>query len=208
MVDGSTLSSLQWNQIVLDPYPANHLFDIISSRSEEAFNDGALDDSCMQLAANIAGVYGDARYLLDLVHGAGKLADMSESSRILPEHIRSAKSQLPPEFRKEELSYLTKHQRLILMAVSNLLKKGDSTQVSIGEVEKSYAALCEDMGTDANHHTQVWNDVNELSRKGLIDAQLSGRGTRGRTTMIGLSRVSAKDLVGELERRMTADARG
>ncbi|HYB45485.1 MAG TPA: AAA family ATPase [Nitrososphaerales archaeon] len=208
MVDGSTLSSLQWNQIALEPYSANQLFDIIASRSEEAFSDGALDDSCIQLAASIAGTYGDARYALDLVYRAGKLADMAESPRVLPEHIRAAKSSLPPQFRKEELSYLTKHQRLILMAVSNLLKKGDSTQVTIGEVEKSYAVLCEDLGVTANHHTQVWNDVNELSRKGIIETQLSGRGMRGRTTMIGLSLVSAKELVGELEKGMMADVRG
>ncbi|MDV3294152.1 MAG: AAA family ATPase [Nitrososphaerales archaeon] len=208
MVDLSTLSSVQWNQVSLDPYSAKQLFDIIESRSEEAFSPGALGDSCMQLAASIASVYGDARYALDLVYRGGKLADMAEVPRILPEHIRSAKASLPPQFRKEELSYLTKHQRLILMAVSNLLKRGDSTYVSIGEVEKSYGALCESLGMAANHHTQVWNDVNELSRKGIIETQLSGRGMRGRTTLIGLSLVSAKELMGELEKGMMADVRG
>ncbi|MDV3243802.1 MAG: AAA family ATPase [Nitrososphaerales archaeon] len=208
MVDLSTLSSVQWNQVSLEPYSAKQLFDIIVSRSEEAFSAGALGDSCMQLAASIASVYGDARYALDLVYRGGKLADMSEAPRILPEHIRAAKASLPPQFRKEELSYLTKHQRLILMAVSNLLRKGDSTFVSIGEVEKSYGALCEGMGMTANHHTQVWNDVNELSRKGIIETQLSGKGMRGRTTLIGLSLVSAKELMGELEKGMMADVRG
>lgn len=208
MVDLSTLSSVQWNQVSLDPYSAKQLFDIIESRVDEAFSPGALNDSCMQLAASIASIYGDARYALDLVYRGGKLADMAEVPRILPEHIRSAKASLPPQFRKEELSYLTKHQRLILMAVSNLLKRGDSTYVSIGEVEKSYSAICEGMGTTANHHTQVWNDVNELSRKGIIETQLSGRGMRGRTTLIGLSLVSAKELMGELEKGMMADVRG
>ena len=93
------------------------------------------------------------------------------------------------------------------MAISTLLRKGDSTYVTIGEVEKSYSALCESMGVSANHHTQVWNDVNELSRKGIIETQLSGKGVRGRTTMIGLSLVSAKELIGELEKGMVADAR-
>ncbi|MDV3277765.1 MAG: AAA family ATPase [Nitrososphaerales archaeon] len=208
MVDLSTLSSVQWNQVSLEPYSSKQLFDIIASRSDGAFNEGALEDNCMQLAASIASVYGDARYALDLVYRAGKLADMSESPRVLPEHIRSAKASLPPQFRKEELSYLTKHQRIILMAVSGLLKKGDSTYVTIGEVEKSYGALCEGMGTTPNHHTQVWNDVNELSRKGIIETQLSGRGMRGRTTLIGLSLVSAKELIGELEKGMVADVRG
>lgn len=205
-VDLSTLSSVQSNHIDLDPYSAPQLLDIIASRSE-AFNDGCLGDSCMQLAADIASLYGDARYALELVYRAGKLADMSESPRVLPEHVRAAKASVPPQLTKEELSYLTKHQRLILMAVSNLLKKGDSTYVTMGDVEKSYGALCENMGVSPNRHTQVWNDVNELSRKGIIEAQLSGRGMRGRTTLIGLSLVSAKELIGELEKGMVADIR-
>ena len=205
-VDLSTLSSVQWNEVSLEPYSAAQLLDIIVSRSE-AFTDGALGDNSMQLAADIASLYGDARYALDLVYRAGKLADISESPRILPEHIRSAKASLPPGFSKEELSYLSRHQRLILMAVSALLKKGDSTYVTIGEVERSYGVLCESMGVAANHHTQVWNDVNELSRKGIIETQLSGRGMKGRTTLIGLSLVSAKELMGELEKGMVADVR-
>ena len=64
------------------------------------------------------------------------------------------------------------------------------------------------MGTAANHHTQVWNDVNELARKGIIETKISGKGMRGRTTLIGLSLVSAKELIGELEKGMVADVRG
>ncbi len=205
-VDLSTLSSLQWNEIALDSYPSEQLADILNSRSE-AFSDGSLDDDVVQLAADIAGAYGDARYALDLIWRAGKLADDSGSPRVLPEHVRSAKASLPPQLRKEELSYLTAHQKLLLMAISSLLKKGGSTYVTIGEVEKSYSALCEVRNVTAYHHTQVWSDVNEMSRKGIIETQLSGKGVRGRTTMIGLSLVSAKELMGELEKGMLTDVR-
>ncbi|MDG6959230.1 MAG: hypothetical protein JRN47_00905, partial [Nitrososphaerota archaeon] len=205
-VDLSTLSSLQWNEIALESYPSEQLADILNSRSE-AFSDGSIDDDVVQLAADIAGTYGDARYALDLVWRAGKLADDSGSPRVLPEHVRSAKASLPPQLRKEELSYLTAHQKLLLMAISSLLKNGSSTYVTIGEVEKSYSAICEGMNVTAYRHTQVWSDVNELSRKGIIETQLSGKGVRGRTTMIGLSLVSAKELMGELEKGMLADVR-
>jgi archaeal cell division control protein 6 len=205
-VDLSTLSSLQSSEVHLGPYSSEQLLDIVASRSE-AFNDGCLGDSAMELAADIASRYGDARYALDLVYGAGKLADMAESPRVLPEHIRSAKASLPPQFSKEELGYLTRHQKLILMAVSALLKKGDSRHVTMGEVEKSYGALCESLGIGPNHHTQVWTDVNELSRKGIIQTELSGRGMRGKTTLIGLDLVSAKELMVELEKGVVADVR-
>jgi len=208
MVDLSTLSSVQWNTIALEPYSPTQLFDILASRSGEAFNEGCLSEECIQLAADIAGTYGDARYALDLVYRAGKAAEMSESMSVLPEHIRAARATLPPQFRKEELSYLTRHQKLILMAVSNLLKNNDdSPYTTIGEVEKSYTAICESSGDVANHHTQVWNDVNELARKGIIETKLSGKGMRGRTTLIGLSLVSAKELMSELEREVVADTR-
>jgi Cdc6-like AAA superfamily ATPase len=62
------------------------------------------------------------------------------------------------------------------------------------------------MGVAANHHTQVWSDINEQSRKGIIETQISGKGVRGRTTMIGLSLVSAEQLIDEL-RGMVADVR-
>lgn len=207
MVDLSTLSSVQWNTVTLDPYSEDQLYDILSSRIAEAFETGRVPDESVQLAADIASIYGDARYTLDLVYRAGKMADLSGSSRVTPEHVRQAKASLPPQFRKEELSYLTKHQRIILLAISNLFKKEGSAYVTIGEVEKDYNALCESMGASPNHHTQLWNDVNELARKGIIETQLSGKGLRGRTTLISLSLVSAKELVGELEKGMVTDIR-
>ena len=87
------------------------------------------------------------------------------------------------------------------------MKKSGSAYITIGEVEKSYDAMCESIGIVANHHTQVWNDVNELARKGIIETQLSGKGMRGRTTLIGLSLVSAEQLIDELHKGVIADVR-
>ncbi|HVC26934.1 MAG TPA: AAA family ATPase [Nitrososphaerales archaeon] len=200
MVDLSTLSSLQRNAISLDPYSAEQLYDILLYRSQLAFREGCIDDESLQMAAEIASVYGDARYAIELIYRAGKKAEATDSGKVMPEHVRLAKEGVPPEFRKEELVYLDRHQRVMLMAISGMLKKSDSASATIGEVEKSYNALCESMGIAPNHHTQVWNDINELARKGIIEAQLSGKGFRGRTTMIGLSRVSAEHLIEELHK--------
>ncbi len=65
------------------------------------------------------------------------MADLDDSPRITPEHVRRAKASLPPQFKKEELIYLGRHQRLILISISNLLKKSDSAYITIGEAEKS-----------------------------------------------------------------------
>jgi archaeal cell division control protein 6 len=202
-VDMSTLSSLQRNEVALEPYSSDQLLDILSSRERmEAFHDGCVGENSLELAADVAGQFGDARYALELILRAGMLADSQESPRVLPEHVRGAKASLPPQFNKEELRYLTRHQKLILMALSKILKKDDVRFVSMGEVEKSYGVLCESLDVSPNHHTQVWSDVNELSRKGIVETELSGKGRRGRTTMIGLDLVSAKELMGALEKEL------
>jgi cell division control protein 6 len=208
MVDLSTLSSLQWNTISLEPYSTDQLYDILASRCQDAFNDGCVSDDSLELAAEIASMYGDARYALDLIYRAGRVAELSDSPTVTPEHVRKAKASLPPQFRKDELAYLGRHQRLILIGISNALKRsGSPAYITIGDAEKSYAAVCESMGIAPNHHTQVWNDINELARKGIIETQISGKGVKGRTTMIGLSLVSAEQLIDEL-RGMVADVRG
>jgi cell division control protein 6 len=153
MVDLSTLSSLQWNAISLEPYSAEQLYDILLSRSQQAFREGSVDDGSIQMAAELASIYGDARYAIELIYRAGKMAEVADSGRVMPEHVRRAKASLPPQFRKEELVYLDKHQRVMLMAISGMLQKSDSAFTTIGEVEKNYNALCESMGIAPNHHT-------------------------------------------------------
>jgi len=198
MVDVSTISSLQSNSILLEPYSSEQLYDILLARRDQAFREGAVEDKVLQMVAD-ASTFGDARYAIELLYKAGKKAETTDSEKVLPEHVRFANTFLVQQFRKEELDYLGEHQRMILEAISSMLKKSDQEFATIGEVEKSYNVLCESRGISPNHHTQVWNDINELSRKGIIESKLSGKGFRGRTTIIGLP-VSAEQLIEELRK--------
>ena len=96
MVDLSTLSSLQRNAISLDPYSAEQLYDILLSRSQLAFREGCIDDESLQMAADIASMYGDARYAIDLIHRAGNKAEVAGSGKVMPEHVRLAKEAPAP----------------------------------------------------------------------------------------------------------------
>jgi len=93
---------------------------------QQAFREGSVDDGSIRMAAELASIYGDARYAIELIYRAGKLAEVADSAKVLPEHVRRAKASLPPQFRKEELVYLDKHQRVMLMAISGMLQKSDS----------------------------------------------------------------------------------
>jgi Cdc6-like AAA superfamily ATPase len=68
----------------------------------------------------------------------------------------------------------------------------------MGDAEEAYALVCEEYGETQRGHTQLWKYVQGLSAAGIIETLVSGVGQRGKTTLIGLSRVPASDLEQEL----------
>jgi len=90
LVDPSTRKSLPENVVVLAPYSAEQLYDILLSRSQLAFREGAVDDGSLQMAAELASTRGDARYAVELLYVAGKFAQRAGSERVSPRHLRLA----------------------------------------------------------------------------------------------------------------------
>ncbi len=77
------------------------------------------------------------------------------------------------------------------MAIARKLKEVRSAYVTIGEVEEMYRSVCEEYGSEARSHTQIWEWVQDLNAHGVIDTKRSSIGQRGQTTMIGLLDVPA-----------------
>jgi cell division control protein 6 len=183
-IDNSTYSSLQKNVVRLPPYTEGQLYTILRERAAEAFREGAVSDSSLRLAASMAAEQGDARYAIELLYRAGKIVDLRSEGRVLPEHVRLARSSLPPGLRREELQYLDGHEALILLAAAQVLQELGEGEAVMGQVEEYYRRACKRYGVEPLHHTQIWVKVGELKQRGLLDARLSGKGRRGRTTLI------------------------
>lgn len=183
-MDNSTYSSLQKNVVRLPPYTEEQLYTILRERAAEAFKEGAVSDSSLRLAASMAADQGDARYAIELLYRAGKMADLRGDGRVLPEHVRLARSSLPPGLRREELQYLDGHEALILLAAARVLRELGDGEADMGQVEEYYQRACKKYGVEPLHHTQLWVKVGELKQRGLINARVSGKGRRGRTTLI------------------------
>ncbi|MGQ9513588.1 MAG: Cdc6/Cdc18 family protein [Thermoproteota archaeon] len=203
-LDASTLSTALSPVIVLHRYTPSQLFDIVSRRAELAFVENAARSEVLSLISDIAGRYGDARYAIELLSRAGIFADFEQAQRIEPEHVRQATSILPYSVNAEDIMFLNRHQRLILLAIARVLQSCEDAYVSTVEIEKSYRMLCEEMGIDPRKHTQVWKYLKELSDLGLISRQVSEGGRKGRITLIGLA-VSAQVLRSKLESLRAAE---
>ncbi|MHA1595299.1 MAG: ORC1-type DNA replication protein [Candidatus Baldrarchaeia archaeon] len=200
--DESVLSTLQPSKIHLEKYTEEQLFDILKDRRDMAFYERVVPDDILQMIAEIAAPRGDARYAIELLLKAGKYAEQEGKTKVIPEHVRKAKSETHPAVRKEVLRDLSKHEKLLLLALARKLRKSEQVYLTMGELEELYRILCEELGEKARTHTQIWEYVQNLEKFGIISKRLSGRGMRGKTTLISLPEVPAEILERELMREL------
>lgn len=186
-LDESVRSSLRKTSIALKPYSQEQLYQIVMNRAEEGLERNALDSQAAMLIASIASDFGDARYAIELLYKSALIAEQNGVAIITPDEVHKAKKSLPPHLSSQEIAYLSEHERLILKAVARLLSKGSKAFVPTGEVEKEYRGLCLDSEVQPYAHTMLWECIQKMKAKGLLLASQSGKGFRGRTTMLGLA---------------------
>ena len=196
-LDLSIISSLQKNIIRLREYTADQLETILSERVKEAFHVGTITDEEIKFIADIAAKQGDARYALEILWRAGKIADAQGITRILPEHIREAKSEIYPVIRKDVLRDLPFQHKALLLAISRTLTK-ERAYVTTSEIEKVYKIVCEEYNIRPRRHTQFWGFLKELEKQGIITTEISGNGMKGKTTLISLPDIPTSILEQEI----------
>jgi cell division control protein 6 len=207
-LDPSTRSTLQRNIIRLENYSESQLEDILADRVNLAFVDGTVPAQTLMLIAELGNSEGgNARYSIELLWRAGKYADALELREVNPECVRNAVASVYPVVRKDMIPGFSLHEKLFLLGVARHFKQSDSAYVSMGEAEEAYALVCEEYGETPRGHTQLWKYVKALSTAGIIETMVSGVGQRGKTTLIGLSRVPASDLEQELVKVLMREGR-
>jgi cell division control protein 6 len=198
-LDPSTTGTLQHNFVKLERYSADQLQTIISARVELAFKEGTVPEATVAFLADVTGSSGDARYAVELLWRAGKYADSEGASIVSAEYVRKAIASVYPAMRTDYIAALSIHEKLLLLALSRLLIERDVPYVSIGDVEREYQAVCDEFNEEPRQHTQLWKYARILSSIGIISAQKSGEGMRGRTTLLGLAQVPASTMQESLE---------
>jgi cell division control protein 6 len=203
-LDRSIQSTLQHNVVRFEPYTRAQLSDILWARviEEEALYESAVSDEVIEMIAELighdTGGRGDARQALEVLEKAGRIAEREGRSTILPEDVREAYSKVMP-VSKEVIVNLKLDEKLLLLALARLLqRKRFVSKVPIGLLEMEYQEVCEEFGVEPRRHSAIWDYVRNLHRMGILTAERSGKGQRGRTTLIGLSAIPLQELEKEL----------
>ena len=190
-LDSSTIGTLQQNIVEMEPYSVEQLAGILDDRVALAFRQGTVPDEPIRFIAELASTTGDARYAIELLWRSAKYTDLEAKRELEPEHVRKAVSAVYPTIRGDYVRTLSRQERIVLLAIARALESSSSAYVTMGEIEAVYRVVCEELRETPRAHTQLWKCVRELSSSGTIEAKKSGKGVRGRTTMVGLSMTPA-----------------
>jgi len=191
------------NTIILEKYTRDELYDIIRQRVQLAFHANTVLTESVELIADIASEYGDARFSIELLWKAGMYADEKHVKQVIPEHVRAAKAETYSVVTETKLKNLEKHQLLTLLSIAKRLQNENIAYANTGEVEKTYAITCEEYAEDARAHTMFWNYLKEIEQAGFIRVKPSGKGQVGNSQYISLPDIPAEVLRNKLEELLT-----
>jgi len=199
-IDSSSLSTFKRSNVLsLEKYTRNELYDIIKQRVNLAFHIKAFDEDCIDLIADIASEWGDARFAIELIWKAGIAADNQHAEMVIPEHVRAAKAETYSIVTESKLKNLDRHQLLTLYAIAKRLKKDGTAYVNTGNAEKTYALTCEEYDEKPRTHTMFWNYLKDIENAGFINIKPSGKGQIGATQLISLPDIPAEIVSSKVE---------
>ena len=186
-LDPRVKSSLGEEEIVVPPYDANQLRDILEHRSGAAFVEDVLSEDVIPLCAAFAAQeHGDARRALDLLRTAGELAERSQNELISERHVRQAQEKIELDRVVEVVRTLPTQSKIVLFAIISLERRG-AQRVNTGEVYNVYKGLCEEIDADILTQRRVSDLISELDMLGIVNAVVVSKGRYGRTKEITLS---------------------
>ena len=192
------------------PYTSKELFDILADRvkNEKAFKEGAVEEEAVKLIADTYGAdkggSGNARLAIEALRLAGKIADAEGAPVVVADHAKRAISKVSPELSivGEALKVLNLHELLLLKTVINLQKEDSINMYPIGVVEERYGLLAKELGEEPRKHTQVYEYVVRMKLLGLFSTAQSGKGVKGRTTIVSLAFPATPEIEKMVEQRI------
>ena len=204
LMDAASASTFKrTNLIEFGKYSYEELRDIVTQRAELAFHEGAVGEDAVDLVAEVASEWGDARFAIEILEKAGMLADEEGVDEVSVEHVRGAKAEAYSSITESKLLDLDLHQKLTLLAIARSSK--GKAFVTTREVESAYKVACEEREHKPRAHTAFWGLMKDLDTLGIVSAKKSGPGISGKTTVIKLLDIPAKVLESKVSQVLDAE---
>ncbi len=180
-IDGRAESSFNPRDVYFPDYDANQLRQILENR-RDAFREDALSDDVLPLVSAFAAQsHGDARKAIDLLRGAGDLADERGDDVVREEHVRDSQEEIDKDRSLKLIEGLTTQKKISLYATAAVAHfsnwSGTSVPSPVGFAV--YQWVTEQIDADQMTRETYVKYVKELSTYGLISTSRKSRGRGG-----------------------------
>jgi archaeal cell division control protein 6 len=186
------------HRLTLAPYDRAALLDVLSARAELALRPGSYERDVLDQIARVAAPNGDARFALEVLTNAARLAEDEGVGALSAEHVRRAKGSILPTVSESHLEELSTNQLGVLLALARTLRGKGSTTPS-QKVRRTHATLLEELGGRPMSRTTFWRTLKELEREGLVNLEV---GASGESSQVAMDELPASLLATLLEERL------
>ncbi|MBS7613409.1 AAA family ATPase [Candidatus Bathyarchaeota archaeon] len=169
-LDAATLDTLGRTLAVkLEQYGYQQVRDITEFRADEAFKPGAIDEDVIDFIAHISMEYGGVRYALELLLGAGIIADRQGRDHVRAEDVRMANAAIPKGLNgaiyPQELSI---HKQLLLKAIMETLEATGRPYVTFQDAYTKYIETCQSYNVEPECESTITDYIEDLKIEGYI----------------------------------------
>lgn len=179
-LDPRVKSSLTEEQIILDPYNANQVYDILKQRAELALKKKAYSQGNLRMiSAIVAKENGDARKALNLLRVSAEIAERKGFSQIKEQNVREAEDKIEVDATERTVKSLPKQTKIVLY--STLLLSEGETSVYTGEIYNTYLSLTKKLGESCLTKRRVSGLISDLDIAGILNTKVVSHGRHGRT---------------------------
>ena len=194
----------QSNHLRIPAYSVDELEAIARQRAEIALVPGTWDDGILRLLAERAGTSGDARRVIEYLSSAAERAEFRQDGHteqtITVDDLHAVNDALATNttHHLEVVDDLPAQGMLVLLAMCRRLRNEQS--MTMGDVERLYAVVCEEYEQKPKSHTTLWKYVKQIEREEIIATRVAAvPGGRGRTTHLCMPHFLPADLASRLE---------
>lgn len=187
------LSEYLHDQIDVKGYTKEDLVEILTYRAELAFKPGVVSPDITDMVAEIASQTMNARHGIEILHSAGRIADLEGKSEITAEMIREGKANVYPELRTTALEQLNLYEKLAALGISRRLKHKGVTSTTIKEGYHYFKIACEEHGQKPQNESAYREYIDQLNKIGIIEKIVKpiGKGKPGRRARITIFDIPA-----------------
>jgi cell division control protein 6 len=175
-LDPRVISSLSEEEVVFTNYNLEQIKQILKARIQIAFSEGIVEDAALNLCSAMASrESGDARRAIDLLRVASEIAERTQESNVVEEHVRQASQKMEEDKEIVALKSYPLHEKLLILAVMK------SAEISTGETYLTYKALCKEIRQKELTQRRVTQMLSEIEMSGIISGRIVHQGTHGNT---------------------------